>query len=458
MTHDAAVIGAGTAGLICARALADKGLSVVLLEKHSEDAFGSPWCNDLDLGPFREYGLPEPRPDELAFDVHRPVRMLTPDHKTVFVAPGIANYALMMSRYQQRLAGECAGAGVDVRFNADAEEVIHDRGFIQGVRGLGPDGPFELRARVTILACGNRTPILHRLPLSCGVDLSWHPLDAVHAIQELWEVDPDRARRAVDQGRVHDNEMDFMVGLPGAGGFSTFMYQLDTRRARIGVLAASKPHVLPVTPPREMLDRFMHKLGFCVRRVFGGGRPLVMRRPADLLVADGLCLVGESAYATSPANGSGTTPSMVSAMMCARVVNEVLAANRAPTRENLWPYGHAFQTGPGAVFAGYYSSQLLLRTLSENQVATLFRLGLVRPQDFEHVHEAKPVRIGPADALKRALSGARAPALLSRFIRQGIRIETVMRHYRNYPKTWHPRAHAQWLARTRSLFSRAGMV
>lgn len=56
---------------------------------------------------------------------------------------------------------EAQALGLTLRSGWKADEVIHDQGRAQGVRGRGPDGPFEVRAgRVVLSAGGLGTPII----------------------------------------------------------------------------------------------------------------------------------------------------------------------------------------------------------------------------------------------------------------------------------------------------------
>ncbi|MBI9077643.1 MAG: NAD(P)/FAD-dependent oxidoreductase [Desulfatibacillum sp.] len=455
MKPDVVIIGAGTGGLIAALKMAREGLDVLVMEKSSEDHYGNTWMNDLDLHPFEKYDLPKPLPEELAFPIDRNIRANANGVEGGVIIGNIPNYALKMSLYQKRLVSLCREAGVQFVFNSRATGFLEDGKAVTGI--LVEDGGVskDIPARMVVVACGAFAPILKKIPEFCDFDFHFRPDDAVHAIQELWKINPGPAREMVSQGSLTPNEMVFFMGVPGAGPFSTFMYQLDLDQEVVALLAGCKPQNPGVLSPRELIDDFKdNSLGFCTEKIYGGGRAIPMRQSLDNLVDNGIAILGDAAFMASPANGSGTTPSMVAGAQCAWTVAKVLNAGLKPTRKALWGYNVAFQTGLGATFAGYYVAHRIFTTFSEQEVQNLIRHKLIDPRQFKNVHDAKPFGVDPLQGLGLFMKALPVMGALIGFVKHGAKIPIITRHYRNFPGEYDPETFTLWRQRTNKILKR----
>ncbi|MDI6798219.1 MAG: NAD(P)/FAD-dependent oxidoreductase [Desulfatibacillaceae bacterium] len=446
MDKDILVIGGGTGGLTCALTLARQGFSVTLAEQAAFARFGNTWVNDTETVSFEKYNLVTPLPGELVASVARKAVFLTPDNKIRFGLDRFFLYSLRMDAYQKRLADLCAKAGVDIRFGCSATRLIYEGGFAKGalLRQENSDKDLEVRAAVTVLACGPRTPLMKHLPPGLDMDTSCNERDFVSAIQEVRAVDPAAAAAAIRKGEAIDDSMVVFMGMPDAGGYATFLYQLDLARGTIALLAGSRDQVPGVKGPRALLDENIERLGFCREKIFGGGRPIALRPVSDTLAGNGLALVGDAGFTVCPANGSGTVPSMISATLCADVVADALKKGLAPSRENLWAYNAAFHRGMGANFAGLSVVQKTLVNLTDKQAFTLAASGAMKGGDYEAVHSGHLVRIGPFDAISRLAKARGARGLLLKAGLAGLLAERVRAHYRIFPETWTPETFNAW--------------
>jgi flavin-dependent dehydrogenase len=446
MDKDILVIGGGTGGLSCALSLAKKGFKVALAEQSAFSRFGNTWVNDTETASFEKYNLVTPLPGELVASVARKAVFFTPDNKLRFGLNRFFLYSLRMDAYQRRLADLCAKAGVDMNFGCAATRLIYEGGFAKGalLRREKSDNDLEVRAAVTVLACGPRTPLMKHLPPGLEMDTACNEKDFVSAIQEVRAIDPAAAAAAVRKGAAIDDSMVVFMGMADAGGYATFLYQLDMARGTIALLAGSRDQVPGVKGPRALLDENIEKLGFCREKIFGGGRPIALRPVSDTLCGNGLALVGDAGFTVCPANGSGTVPSMISATLCADAVADALQKGLSPSRENLWAYNAAFHRGMGANFAGLSVVQKTLARLTDKQAFLLAKSGAMKGTDYEAVHSGHIVRIGPLDALSRLARAGGARGLLLKAGFAGLVAERVRAHYKSFPLSWSPEAFKSW--------------
>lgn len=146
--RDVAVIGAGPAGSMAARRLAERGHDVVLVEEH--DAVGWPvHCTGL-LGSeaFDEFDLPT----DVILGEARSARFWGASGESVAVASDRIR-ALVIERglLDARLAARAQHAGAELRCGWRAESI--DVG-ARGVRVTGRAGQAAIEARACVLACG----------------------------------------------------------------------------------------------------------------------------------------------------------------------------------------------------------------------------------------------------------------------------------------------------------------
>jgi len=148
--RDVAVIGAGPAGLVAARALGSAGRDVVVLEEH--DTIGVPvHCTGLlGLDAFDELNLPR----NAILSHTDAATFVSADGSTVDVQAGPVR-AVVVDRaiFDQSLADASRATGVEIRSGARVRTIqIDGSGVSVGIDGI--EGPEPIRARAAVIACG----------------------------------------------------------------------------------------------------------------------------------------------------------------------------------------------------------------------------------------------------------------------------------------------------------------
>jgi len=145
--RDVAIVGAGPAGLVAARALASAGHDVVVLEEHEQIGVPVHCTGLLGVEAFDEMDLPR----QAVLATTHAARFVAADGSSVFIDADRVGAAIVdRARFDQALADGSRRAGAELRTGARVRgiRVAADRVVISG------DGEARVEARACVLACG----------------------------------------------------------------------------------------------------------------------------------------------------------------------------------------------------------------------------------------------------------------------------------------------------------------
>lgn len=146
--RDVVVIGAGPAGLMAARQLAQHQHDVVVLEEHAAIGVPTHCTGLLGLEAFSELDIPR----HTILDTTHAARFVGPDGSSVVVDADRVNAAIVdRALFDQSLAASCTAAGADLRSSARVRTITIGADRVT-VTADGAGGTIE--ARACILACG----------------------------------------------------------------------------------------------------------------------------------------------------------------------------------------------------------------------------------------------------------------------------------------------------------------
>ncbi|SDR66996.1 2-polyprenyl-6-methoxyphenol hydroxylase [Agrococcus carbonis] len=206
--------------------------------------------------------------------------------------------------------------GYDLRMRTTGVELLRDGDRITGVRGAGPEGPIELRAKLTVLADGRDS----RLRDAAGLVSAGGP----SAIDVLWFRLPREPDESIPFMQVGDGALlsidrgDFYqcAHIVGKAVWRRDKSALDALRERIARLHppfAARIAALEVDDIRVLDVRIEH---------------------LERWYRDGVLAIGDAAHAMSPAGGVGINLAIQDAVAAANALAPRLATAR-PTPELL---------------------------------------------------------------------------------------------------------------------------
>jgi digeranylgeranylglycerophospholipid reductase len=302
--YDVAVVGAGPAGSMAARTIAQAGHSALLVEKRQE--IGAPVrCAE---GVSRAWlgKLVPIDPKWICAQIHG-YRFHAPDGIAFTVEPDDTGYILERKIFDRDLANMAAQAGAHVLAKTAARDVLCDeQGASIGVQlDLPPHNSVSVRSKIVIGADG----VESQVGRWAGMDTVPRLRDMCSAVQYLM------AGLDIDQGIC-----DFYFGTQVAPGGYLWIFPKGNGMANVGIgIAGTRADKIIA---QAFLDRFV-ETNFptgSILSVISGGVPLA--GTLKHIVKDGLMLVGDAAHQAFPHTGGG----IETALEAGRLAGEVAVA------------------------------------------------------------------------------------------------------------------------------------
>jgi 2-polyprenyl-6-methoxyphenol hydroxylase-like FAD-dependent oxidoreductase len=315
-----AIVGGGPAGMILGLLLARAGVEVTVFEKHADFLrdFRGDTVHPVTLRLLDELGLfplfdalPHSKFEKAEFDINgRQVtfvdfRRLHQPHRYIALVP------------QWDLLDLLAAAGKNeptftLQMQTEVTGLLRDGDTITGVRYLGPDGPGELRAELTV-GCDGRTSTVRReagltaREFPVPFDVGWFRLDCKQEIK--YQLTP-RTSPSLTLLLI-PREGYFQAGcfLPKGGEQQLHARGIDTFRSEVAELVPeASVKNLKSWDDVKVLDVRVNRL----RRWY----------------TKGLLCIGDAAHAMSPAGGVGINLAIADAVATARLLAGPLLNHR----------------------------------------------------------------------------------------------------------------------------------
>jgi len=441
--YDVLIVGAGTAGCMAAKAVAERGLNICIMEMKPKERIGEKVCADaIGKHHFERLGLALPKGEELKTRV-RGVRVFSPNMAVSYFVPG-EGFIVNRKLFGQRLLRDALDAGAELADRTKALRPIVKDGFVVGVeaKDLRSGGKAEFYAKVTVDASGFLAVLRSQLPPEAGLPTKIDPRDYCVGYREI---------RAL-KGELDEPDVCYIYlsNRMAPGGY-TWVFPAGEGKANVGLgVQAVEGH----PNPKELLYRgvLSWPLFEGSEVLDAGGWFIPTRRPLETMVWNGLIVVGDAACQANPLHGGGIGQSLLGGSLAGEVASNALEAGDVSLR-GLWAYNVNFMHLMGARNAELDVFRVFLQKLRDDEIDYGMRKKLITEQELLLVSEGYELSLSAGEKAVRALKALGRPGFLRRLYRTLKLMKAVREHYRAYPEE--PEGYRAWARRAAQIFEAA---
>ena len=340
--YDVVVVGAGPAGTTAGRLLAERGFSVLTLEKDRD--VGMPVrCGEAVSNRSLESIVPiEPR--WIAATIRR-FRLVAPNGAAVEPDLGGHGYVLERRIFDYDLARMASDAGAEVVTKAYVHGLLRENDAVSGVRFVWKGEPREVRARIIVGADG----VESRVGKWAGIDTTTR-LDDMECCAQMTLTGVD----------IEDDACEFHFGRNVAPAGYLWVFPKGNRTANVGVgiSGTAARHRSPISYLRAFVESRYPRSS--VLTTVAGGVPCAAT--LDHIVKENVVLVGDAAHQVNPISGGGITSGMIGASIAADAITDALNRNE-PAR--LGRYEAAWDKRVGGKHRTYHRMKTVVSTFTD---------------------------------------------------------------------------------------------
>lgn len=457
MTYDFDVIvaGAGIAGTIISKLLAEGGFKVALLEKKKRQCLGYPWEITVEKHVFGriclkvpdEYLMPE-SPDCYRFYSHNR------DDYLEMKSEDDAVYYLFHKQFNQQLLSMALKRGVRFFDRFHVHELVLDNHQVCGISGERRNPLFtkkyKITAKIIVDATGSDQVLCRQTPGGYLIRTDIRKEDWVSGWQEVQLV--------ASQGRAEcEKVLNISPGIAyiRIGKYQAFQVVYYRKNNTLNlVFSAALGDKIPSA--QKLCKDFIDSYPFCTKRLYGGGKNLIIRRSLDTMVGNGFVCLGDAACQIVPTTGSGVASAMYAADLAAKAIAR--AINKGDfSVHTLWDYNYYYQSKRGAILASYDIVRLFMQSLHYDDVKSIFDSHFLNDSNFITLYSSSKIVYNIQqifDLFSTFISHVELIPIGVQMV-QAIRdSQRILRLYQNYPRLYNKNQFLSWQQQVNTVFSR----
>ena len=438
--YDAIVVGAGTAGCLAAKTIAEKGLNVCIVEKKKREEIGEKICGDaLGEHHLKFLGLEKPTGGELEAKIDG-IKIYSPDEQTIFTIADKDFVGFLLNRrlFGQWLLKKATGTGAVLQDNMNFRSPIIEKGAVRGIvaKNMKTGKVSELRSKVVVDASGYFGMVRKQLPPEMGIDRDIANEDVEACYREI---------RQLKQETENTRFCEIYLNQKASPGGYVWIFPKGGARVNVGIGTCMRKTGYP-NPKEQLYKTTFSKPIFDGSLVLTGGSWFdPVRRPLDNMVSNGIVLVGDAASLVNPIHGGGIGPSMLSGFFAGQQIAEALGKGE-PTKEALWGYNKRYIETYGKKQGTLDIFKMFLLSCSDEDLNYGMAEKLMTEDDVLKAGMGDDFHLNITETARRVFRGIRRVGFLNKLRLTVTMMRALGAHYNTYPTS--PEGFDTWRAQT----------
>ncbi len=391
-TYDMLVIGGGPAGAMAAKSAAEKGYSVLLVEKRP--AIGVPVRCAEGVGKELLHQFLKPDDSWIASEIDQ-AQIVAPDGFVMNLKPEQAGsevgYVLDRKIFDRELVWQAANAGADIMVKTRAVRPITSDNRVAGATIEHNGLTTEINAGIVVAADG----VESKFARWCGVNTTV-PLREMETCAQYLMTDID----------IDPHTTVFYTGNSVAPAGYVWIFPKGERTANVGIgIGGDKSR--SNSRAKDYLDRFVSMnlpKGKAIELIAGG---VSICRPLEKTVVDGMIIAGDAARVSDPLTGGGIYNALYTGSLAAEIGTTALS-NGDVSAKALSVYDTTWRSSPMgiALERNYQIKEIFVKLTDDDLNAIIHSVSEMNMSEFNTLNLIKNiVTANPRLAMKLGKAG-----------------------------------------------------